>query len=144
MKSPRQIHSMDRCGILQQNNRIGRIAIANQQNRIILKRFEYMGHAEKNSSCHVLCLSGTIHTDRFYCDKICSQVKYRACLMESKSPCEEFSIARRPVRHRVYPPCFVAGWADDVCFCIPRSQLQNHFAFRILFVIPARLPARQA
>jgi hypothetical protein len=38
----------------------------------------------------------------------------------------------------------MAGWADDVCFCTPRSQLQNHFAFRILFVIPARLPARQA
>ena len=53
---------MDRCGILQRNNRIGRIAIAHQRNRIIFRKFEYMGYAEKYSSCHVLCLSGTIHT----------------------------------------------------------------------------------
>jgi hypothetical protein len=41
---------------------MGRTAIANQRNRIIFEKLEYMGYAEKYSSYHVLCLSGTLHT----------------------------------------------------------------------------------
>jgi hypothetical protein len=133
---------MDRCGILQRNNRIGRIAIANQQNRIILKRFEYMVYAEKNSSCHILGPSGSIPTDRFYCDKRCSQVKYRACLMESRSSVADVVLSAivftQHALWRAGRMTSVSAYRDH------RSRLQNHFAFHILFVIPARLPARQA